>query len=138
MTKPEILELAASLMAAVQHNDLDRIKAIYAPDITLWHTNDRVNQTAQDSIRTLAWIHKHVAGVRYEEIRVVALAQSERGGRTSGICGAFIEKSRRGDITAAEEHIAARQEVCDFRGLRLRLLDRGWFRGDGGSRWRER
>ena len=73
MTKPEILELAAALMAAVQRGDTHAVKALYAEDITLWHTNDRANQTSADSIRTLIWIGKHVKGVRYEELRVAAL-----------------------------------------------------------------
>jgi ketosteroid isomerase-like protein len=73
MTKSEILELAAALMAAVQRGDIDAVKALYAQEIILWHTNDRVNQTSEDSIRTLTWINKHMKGVRYEELRVAAL-----------------------------------------------------------------
>jgi ketosteroid isomerase-like protein len=73
MTKSEILELATALMAAVQRGDTDTVKALYAEDITLWHTNDRMNQTSEDSIRTLAWLKKHVKGVRYEELRIAAL-----------------------------------------------------------------
>jgi uncharacterized protein len=73
MTKSEILELAAALMAAVQSGDVDAVEALYAPEIILWHTNDRVDQTSADSIRTLAWINKHMKGVRYEELRVAAL-----------------------------------------------------------------
>jgi ketosteroid isomerase-like protein len=73
MTKSEILELAAALMAAVQRGDTNAVKALYAEDVSLWHTNDRVNQTSADSIRTLAWIGRHVKGVRYEELRVAAL-----------------------------------------------------------------
>jgi ketosteroid isomerase-like protein len=73
MTKSEILELAAALMAAVQRGDTNAVKALYAEDVSLWHTNDRVNQTSEESIRTLAWIGRHVKGVRYEELRVAAL-----------------------------------------------------------------
>jgi ketosteroid isomerase-like protein len=73
MTKSEILELAAALMAAVQSGDIDAVKALYAQDVILWHTNDRVNQTSADSVRTLAWISRHMKGVRYEELRVAAL-----------------------------------------------------------------
>jgi ketosteroid isomerase-like protein len=73
MTKSEILELAAALMAAVQRGDIDAVKALYAQEIILWHNNDRVNQTSEDSIRTLTWINKHMKGVRYEELRVAAL-----------------------------------------------------------------
>jgi ketosteroid isomerase-like protein len=73
MTKSEILELASALMAAVQSGGTDAVKALYAEDIILWHTNDRVNQTSADSIRTLAWINMHMKGVRYEELRVAAL-----------------------------------------------------------------
>lgn len=73
MTKSEITELASALMAAVKAGDVDTVKALYAPDVVLWHTNDRVNMTAEQSVRTLAWIHKHVKGVRYEDLRVVAL-----------------------------------------------------------------
>jgi ketosteroid isomerase-like protein len=73
MTKSQILELAAALMAAVQRGDTNAVKALYAEDVSLWHTNDRVNQTSEESIRTLAWIGRHVKGVRYEELRVAAL-----------------------------------------------------------------
>jgi uncharacterized protein len=73
MTRSEILELAAALMRAVQSGDTDTVKTLYAEDITLWHTNDRVNQTSADSIRTLAWIKRHMKGVRYEELKVAAL-----------------------------------------------------------------
>jgi ketosteroid isomerase-like protein len=73
MTKSEILELAAALMAAVQRGDTNAVQALYAEDVSLWHTNDRVNQTSAESIRTLAWINRHVKGVRYEELRVAAL-----------------------------------------------------------------
>jgi ketosteroid isomerase-like protein len=73
MTRAEILELAATFMAAVQAGDIETLKTMYAEDVTLWHTYDRADQNAADSFRTLAWMKKHVVGVRYEDLRVAAL-----------------------------------------------------------------
>jgi ketosteroid isomerase-like protein len=64
--------VAAELMAAVAAGDADRLRAVYHPDVRIWHTFDRAEQDREQNIRTLLWMHRHVTGLRYAEIRVSA------------------------------------------------------------------
>jgi ketosteroid isomerase-like protein len=64
--------VAAELMAAVSSGDADRLRAVYSPDVRIWHTFDGLEQDREQNIRTLLWMFRHVRGVRYDEIRVTA------------------------------------------------------------------
>jgi ketosteroid isomerase-like protein len=62
--------LAAEFMAAVCAGDGDRLRAVYHPDVLIWHTFDRAEQHREANIRTLRWMFRHVSGLRYDEVRV--------------------------------------------------------------------
>jgi uncharacterized protein len=64
--------LAAEFMAAVRAGDAERLRSVYSADVAIWHTFDGVEQNSEQNIRTLLWMHRHVSGLRYEEIRVSA------------------------------------------------------------------
>lgn len=64
------LALAAEFMDAIQAGDPERLRAVYDPDIRVWHTFDRVEQVLQKNLRLLGWMHRHVRGLAYDEIRV--------------------------------------------------------------------
>jgi ketosteroid isomerase-like protein len=64
--------VAAEFMAAVNSGDGERLRAVYHPDVRIWHTFDGMEQGREANIRTLLWMFSHVSGVRYEEIRVSA------------------------------------------------------------------
>jgi ketosteroid isomerase-like protein len=64
--------VAAEFMAAVNSGDGERLRAVYSPDVRIWHTFDGLEQDREQNIRTLLWMFAHVSGVRYEEIRVSA------------------------------------------------------------------
>ncbi len=42
---------------------------LYDPDVVVWHNYDGVAQGREENLRTLRWVHRHVADLRYEEIR---------------------------------------------------------------------
>jgi ketosteroid isomerase-like protein len=62
--------LAAEFMAAVRAGDGDRLRAVYHPDVRIWHTFDGAEQDRDANIRTLRWMFRHVSGLRYDEVRV--------------------------------------------------------------------
>ena len=64
--------LAWELMSAVNSGDGERLRAVYSPDVRIWHTFDGLEQTREENVRTLLWMHAHIAGVRYEQVRASA------------------------------------------------------------------
>lgn len=62
-------ELGARLIAAIEAGDTETVKAIYAPNAVIWHSNDRVEQSVDENVRVLQWVTKNVANLRYESIR---------------------------------------------------------------------
>ena len=73
MSSTDIEALATALFGAVEAGDLDRIRAMYAPDVVVWHNFDRKSQTLDENMRVLRWMVANVSERRYEEIRRVVL-----------------------------------------------------------------
>ena len=63
-----MLALAERFMTAVAGGDLRTVREIYADDAVIWHNNDRSCQGVEENLRVLEWMHRNVAGVRYEEV----------------------------------------------------------------------
>jgi ketosteroid isomerase-like protein len=72
MDPGELRALAWELMAALNSGDGERLRAVYHEDVRVWHTFDGVEQTREENVRTLLWMHKNIGGVRYEDIRTSA------------------------------------------------------------------
>lgn len=65
-----VLQLADRLFAAVAAGDLAALRdEIYAPDCRIWHNGDGVAQTVEQNLMVLGWAVKHIAELRYEEVR---------------------------------------------------------------------
>ncbi len=69
MTPAEIDVLADRLFAAIEAGDVDAVRSIYADDVSVWHNFDMVEQTREQNLRTLGWMHAHASGLRYTEVR---------------------------------------------------------------------
>lgn len=69
MNEREILELADRFFRAIPKGDLETVRAIYAPDVQVWHNNDGATQNVEQNLAVLGWVTKNIAGLRYEEIR---------------------------------------------------------------------
>ena len=67
--EPDALVVADRLFAAITAGDVDAVRGIYAPDARIWHAHTGVTQSVDDNLRVLAWVVKHLAGRRYEEVR---------------------------------------------------------------------
>ena len=69
-TDDPVLALADRLFAAVAAGDLQALREeIYAPDCRIWHNGDGVAQTVEQNLMVLGWAVRHIAGLRYEEVR---------------------------------------------------------------------
>jgi ketosteroid isomerase-like protein len=63
-------ELGTRLVAAIEAGALDVLRdEIYAPDAVIWHNLDGAEQAVDDNLRTLGWVVRHVAGLRYDDVR---------------------------------------------------------------------
>ncbi len=73
MTPAENIALGHALMEAVQAGDYDAIRNLFSDDIAIWHTFDQLDQNEDQFVRGLAWLHKYVKGLRYDDIRIAAV-----------------------------------------------------------------
>jgi ketosteroid isomerase-like protein len=69
LTETEMHDLGDRLVAAIVAGDVDAVRAIYAPDATIWHNFDQRDQTVDENLATLADLHRRVSNLRYTEIR---------------------------------------------------------------------
>lgn len=69
MMTDDHLQTAERLMAAITAGDIDAVRSIYAPDAVIWHNNDGLEQSVDDNLRVLRWVVRHIANLRYEQIR---------------------------------------------------------------------
>jgi ketosteroid isomerase-like protein len=62
-------ELATSLFAAIVANDLDKLRdRVYSPDVRIWHNYDGETQAIDSNLRVLAWLHRNVLDLSYEDV----------------------------------------------------------------------
>lgn len=66
MQPNELDGLADELFAAVAAGNLDRVRAIYADDVEVWHNPTRQTQTRYENLRLLTTFTSRVSGLRYE------------------------------------------------------------------------
>lgn len=52
-TRADILSLAERFFAAIEDGDLSTVRDLYAPEASIWHNNDRTNQSREENLATL-------------------------------------------------------------------------------------
>ena len=65
-------DVAAKFFAAIEAGDIDAVRAIYAPDATIWHNNDGITQNRETNLKTLTWIARTLTNRHYDVSRLVA------------------------------------------------------------------
>jgi uncharacterized protein len=73
MTPAEIDALADRMFAAIEAGDVETVRGLYADDVTVWHNFDDADQDREQNLRTLGWMHAHVTGLRYADVRRIVL-----------------------------------------------------------------
>src|SRR3954467_11275665 len=57
------------LIAAIADGDVDAAREAYAPGARLWHNTELREQTVDENLRTLRWVIRNVADLRYTDVR---------------------------------------------------------------------
>ncbi|MEO8606190.1 MAG: nuclear transport factor 2 family protein [bacterium] len=68
------LAIAERLFAAIVAGDIDAVRALYAPDVRVWHNYDGIEQTGAENLRVLGWVASHIKDLHYEQVRRQATA----------------------------------------------------------------
>ena len=64
------LSLADRLFEAIDADDAEALRNdVYAPDVVVWHNYDNHEQHIEENLKVLGWLHRKVAGKRYEDVR---------------------------------------------------------------------
>ena len=70
MKRSELEALVERFHTALAAGDPVLLADVYADDVTVWHTFDRVDQDRDQNLRALVWMYEHVEGLTYDDIRV--------------------------------------------------------------------
>ena len=73
VTHDDIDQLASRFFQALERGDVAAVGECYAPDATVWHNYDQLEQPRDANLRVLRWVVDNVAGLRYEDVRRVVL-----------------------------------------------------------------
>jgi ketosteroid isomerase-like protein len=65
----EVEAVASRFFAAIEAGDTEALRGIYAPDAVVWHNTDEIEQAVEENLVVLQWVHKHVKGWRYDDVR---------------------------------------------------------------------
>jgi uncharacterized protein len=69
----DALVVAERFFDAIEAGDVERIKAIYAPNAIIWHNNDQKEQTVDENLRVLDWVVRNLKNRHYRVKRRVAI-----------------------------------------------------------------
>jgi ketosteroid isomerase-like protein len=122
---PGVDALADRVFGAIEAGDLDRVAALWADDIEVWHNTDGVVQTKAQNLATLQWFVDRTTARRYEVL--------ERHATTSGFVqrhvlhldlpngagarldAALFVRVHDGQVTRIDEYLDAAQVADAFR-----------------------
>ena len=109
------LDLARRFIDALNANDGDAVREIYAPDARIWHNFEEGLQSVDLNIRTLGWMHRKLPKLNYDLVRLEPLPTGYlqqhvlRGetadGQTIELQACVIVTVENGRVTALEEYL---------------------------------
>ncbi len=106
------LALAEHFMQAITECDIDAVRECYAPDARIWHNFDQAEQSIDDNINTLQWIHTKLSDLRYEIVR--------RAPIPGGFCQQHV---LRGKLASGDDFAMPACVVVKIEGGRIVSLD---------------
>lgn len=110
------IELAKRFIQAIDTEDVDTLREIYATDATIWHDFDRVDQDPETNIQSLITMRQAIPSVRWVTTRIEALAEGfvltydltvTFPEKTLAIPACVIATVSQGKITRLEEWVNA-------------------------------
>ena len=115
MAEQDILAFADRFIDAIERGDVEAVRACYAPDAKIWHNTDKVEQTVEQNLKSVAWFGRKLPKRSYRVVRREALkdgflqqhvleAHLPDGG-TWSLSACVVIKMRDGVITRLDEYI---------------------------------
>ncbi len=68
MNDADKLALAAEYAAASRSNDADALRALCAEGAVTWHNFDELEVTTEQTVRTIAWLHRTVPDIAWVDV----------------------------------------------------------------------
>jgi len=117
--------LVDGFFAAVTAGDREALERIYSPDAAIWHNYDDVEQSREESLRLLAYLHRKVGPLRYEGVRRVVLEDGviQQHVVVLGGVGAGLRMPTMIRIFCAGDHVTRIEEYVDPGPLNQRLSE---------------
>lgn len=56
-------------LACLERGDVDQARSFYAPDARIWHNFDELEQTVDENLKLLAWMHRKLPVRKYRLVR---------------------------------------------------------------------
>jgi ketosteroid isomerase-like protein len=107
--------VAERLFSAIEAGDIDAVRALYAPDVAVWHNHDGLVQSLDDNVRVLGWMTRHLPGARYTDVRRSltesgfvqqhVLVATNRAGREVAVPACIVADVADGRITRLDEYL---------------------------------
>jgi ketosteroid isomerase-like protein len=70
MTEAEdIHAFSDRFLACLERGDIDQARSFYAPDARIWHNFDECEQTVDENLKLLAWMHRKLPVRKYRLVR---------------------------------------------------------------------
>ena len=119
VTDDDKLAVAEAYRYATVANDAATLRAIHEPDALTWHNTDGLSVSVDDSVRSLAWLHRRVPDLRLEDVRLVptsdgfvvrwTMTGTAPGGPLKLHSCVVVELSPAGKVARAAEYLDSAQ-----------------------------
>jgi ketosteroid isomerase-like protein len=122
VVEAEILAFADRFIDAIERGDVEAVRACYAPDARIWHNTDKVEQTVEQNLKSVAWFGRKLPKRNYRVLRREALkdgflqqhvleAEMPDGGLWS-LSACVVVRMQGGLITRLDEYIDSAETVA--------------------------
>ena len=121
------LDIAERLFSAIMAGDVAAVRALYAPDVRVWHNFDGATQSADENLAVLQWVTTTIRGLRYEDVRRQATADGfvqQHVLRGTMPDGAAVEIPACIVVTIRDGRIARLDEYLDSKHTKVLLTAR--------------
>ncbi len=115
MTEQDTLAFADGFIDAIERGDVDAVRACYAPDAKIWHNTDKLEQTVDQNLKSVAWFARKLPKRHYRIVRREALKDGFLqqhvleavlpDGAEWSLSACVVIKMRDGVITRLDEYI---------------------------------
>lgn len=65
------MAIAAAFARASRDNDADLYRSLCAPDAVTWHNFDELEVTTEQTLRTVAWLHRTVRDLEWSDVALL-------------------------------------------------------------------